>query len=206
MRLESTMNRILGIGLLGIAACGSGSRTPATTAVAAAPAPVHTVRPYSRIPAEIGAFKLTERAVVRGAPRDSIYRYKDGSPTLLSVIIYNISESSKVDADSLKWTAREGALFAQVEEIQRQRGVLTGYQVVFSDSTRFRVGPRLLLEHQIAAAVRFANGRVAVELQNLYLIDGKYVKIRATVPAEGWEHNEAMGFGRKLAIIVAQEP
>ena len=201
------MKRLLAFGTaVVVAACASAPHPATTGAVAAAPASVHTYVVYSRIPQAIGAFKLTERAVVRAAPFDSIFRYRDGSPTILSVIIYDISSISKVDADSQKWTAREGALFEQVEEIQRRRGVLSDYKVAFADSERFTVGKRQLLEHHIAIPVRYANGAIAVESQNLYLIDGKFVKVRATVPLNGWEHNEALIFGRKLATLLAQEP
>jgi hypothetical protein len=201
------MKPLLAFGIaVAVAACASASHSAATSTVAEAPAAVHTSVVYARIPQAIGAFKLTERAVVRAAPFDSIFRYSDSSPTILSVIIYAISNSSKVDADSQKWTAREGALFEKVEEIQRQRGVLSDYKVAFSDSERFNVGKRQLLEHSIAIPVRYANGRIAVESQHLYLIDGKFVKVRATVPLEGWEHNDALIFGRKLATILATDP
>lgn len=159
---------------------------------------------YARIPAEIGAFRLAERTAVRGLPTDSLFRFRDGSQTILSVIVYDVAADVRVDADSQKWTAREGEKFKAVQDVRASRGQIAAYEVAFSDTTRFAAGDRTILEHSIAAPVRFPNGAIAVELQYLYLIDGKFVKVRATVPEKGWEETQVPGFARELALRMAR--
>jgi len=190
------MNRVLAFAVL-LSAIGCAS----APAPVVAPAPA--VNLYARIPAEIGAFKLTERAIVRGLPTDSLFRFSDGSRTILTVIIYNVSADLRVDADSQKWTAREGEKFKLVQAIRRDRGQLSDFTLAFSDTTRFVVGARQILEHAIAIPTRYPNGAITVEMQYLYLIGGKFVKVRATIPQQGWEETKVPAFARELAIRMA---
>ena len=181
--------------------CASRAQEPATSRPTATPTPRQTL--YTRIPVEIGEFKLTQRASVRGAPTDSLFRFSDGSRTTLTVIVYDIDPDVRVEADSQKWTAREGEKFKAVQEIQRNRGQIAGFVVAFSDTSRFAAAGRNILEHAIAAPTRFTNGSVAVEMQYLYLIEGKFVKVRATIPQQGWEQTRVPSFSRELARRVA---
>jgi hypothetical protein len=191
-----------------VSAIGCASAPAAAPAAAPQPAPAVTSAPpvnlYARIPAEIGAFKLTQRATLRGLRTDSLFRFRDGSRTILTVIIYNVAADVKVDTDSQKWTAREGEKFKAVQEIRRNRGQLGAYVVAFSDTTRFAAGERNILEHSIATPIRFPNGAVAVDMQYLYLIDGKFVKVRATFPEQGWQQTQVPSFARELALRMAR--
>ena len=177
--------------------------TPQSTP-AVAGAPEATL--YARIPFELEGFKLTAREAVSGAPADSAFRFSDGSPTILTVFVYDVDAEVKVDADSQKWTPREGEKFKAVQEIQRSRGRIAAFTVAFSDTTRFAAGERRILEHSIAIPVRFPNGVVAVEFEYLYLIDGKFVKVRATVPEQGWQQTHVPLFARALATRMAGAP
>lgn len=161
---------------------------------------------YTRIPAQIGAFKLTERAVVRAAPRDSLFRFSDGSRTILTVFVYDVTDDVKSDSDPQKWTAREGEKFKVVQDIRASRGSIASYALAFSDTTRFRAGAGQVLEHSIATPIRFRNGDIAVDMQFLYLIDGKFLKVRATIPEAGWEQTRVPAFARELAIRMAGVP
>lgn len=60
-----------------------------------------------------------------------------------------------------------------------------------------------ILESRIVAPVRFRNGTVAVDMQFLYLIDGKFVKVRATIPAQDWQQSTVPSFSRALARRLA---
>src|SRR5688500_10616770 len=90
---------------LSVLGCASATtRSPASdpqaaTAVISSP----VVSLYSRIPTEVEAFKLTERASVTGQRTDSLFRYRDGSRTVLTLFIYDISADVRVDPDSQKW-------------------------------------------------------------------------------------------------------
>ncbi len=201
------MNRVSGfVVIVSVLGCAS-APAPAPVTVPQ-PAPVVMSAPagnlYSRIPAEIGAFKLTERAIVRGLPTDSLFRFSDGSRTILTVIIYDVGPEVKVDADSQKWTAREGELFKAVQDIRRSRGQIVAYALAFSDTTRFAVGERKILEHSIAMSTRYPDGAIDVDFQYLYLIGGKFVKVRATVPEQGWQQTKVPSFARELALRLAR--
>jgi hypothetical protein len=193
---EARMNRVL---RLAVFASAIGCASAPAPAVPPAPA----VNLYARIPSEIGAFKLTERGIVRGLPTDSLFRFSDGSRTILTVIIYDVAADVKVDADSQKWTPREGEKFKLVQAIRRDRGQLSDFTLAFSDTTRFAVGARHVLEHAIAMPTRYPSGMITVEMQYLYLIGGKFLKVRATIPQQGWEETKVPSFARELAIRMA---
>ncbi|MEO5589743.1 MAG: hypothetical protein ABIS03_09165 [Gemmatimonadaceae bacterium] len=158
---------------------------------------------YARIPAVIGAFKLTERTAVRGAPADSLFRYSDSSATLLSVIIYDVAPDVKAVADSQMWAPREGDKFREVQRMQRERGRIGDYVIAFSDTATLTVGRSRIVEHSIASPTRFSNGTIAVEMQYLYLVAGRFVKVRATVPENKWQEIPIRSFARELARIMA---
>jgi hypothetical protein len=162
-----------------------------------------TLNLYARIPAAIGAFTLTERTTVKGLPTDSLFRFSDGSPTIVSLIIYEVGADVKIDADSQKWTAREGEKFSAVQDVQVSRGQIAAYRVAFSKTARLAAGARNIPEHSIAIPTRFPNGEVTVEMQYLYLIDGKFVKVRATIPYQIWQQSHVPSFARELAIRIA---
>jgi hypothetical protein len=188
--------------LASVAGCSS-SNPPVVPSPAPAPTATAPVNIYARIPGEISSYKLTERAIVTGMPSDSLFRFSDGSRTTLTVIIYTISPDVKVDADSQKWTAREGDKFKEVQRIRASRGQIADFVVAFADTSREKVPGFQVLEHWIASPTRYPNGAITIEMQFLYLIGGKFVKVRATVPEQGWQQTTVDDFARELARRVS---
>lgn len=161
---------------------------------------------YARVPAVVDSFTLTERVAIRGTATDSLYRFRDGSRTIVSVIVYDIVDGSKVGPDPQKWSVSEGEKFKDVQEVRRGRGELDAYTVAFSDSVRVAVPGGDVLEHRIAVPARYPNGAIVVDMQFLYVIDGKFVKVRATIPSVGWEQSRVPLFARALATQLVRNP
>ncbi|MEX1186227.1 MAG: hypothetical protein WEA80_06530 [Gemmatimonadaceae bacterium] len=190
--------------LVSVVGCASSptSAAPAGVRSSVSPAPIANV--HARVPAQVGEFKLTERAAVGGAPADSLYRFRDSSRTNLTVFIYEIAADVRVEADSQQWTAREGGKFKEIQDIRVARGQIAEYVLAFSDTTRIAVGEHNILEHRMATPVRFPSGAVAVDMQFLYLVGGKFIKVRATIPEQGWEQTRVPSFARELALRLAR--
>ena len=194
------MTRLWIAAMLSVFGCAS-----APTPVPANPSPTGSesaVNVYARIPSQVGAFKLTERTTVRGMPADSIFRFSDGSKTYLSVIVYDVTTDGG-DNETQKWVAIEGERFREAQDIRQKRGQIAAYVMAYSDTTRFMVGSRNLLEHHIAMPTRYPNGAITVEMQFLYLIDNKFVKVRGTIPEQGWQQTRVPSFARELARRMA---
>src|SRR5688500_12025547 len=107
------MSRLSIVAVFSIFGCASTS-TPVSTSPPPNP-PAISQTPatlFTRIPSEIGAFKLTERSSVRGLPADSIFRFSDGSKTYVSVIVYDVTTDGG-DTDTQKWVALEGEKFRE---------------------------------------------------------------------------------------------
>lgn len=197
-------NRAQLITLLILAGCSTGPAAVPLTTPAPSVSPAGAARRsiYQRIPDSVGTYKLTQRGVVRGAPNDSLFRFSDGSRTYVTVLVYDISSGSKVNSDSLKWVVHEGETFKIVQQIRRQRGEISDFSEPVSDTTRMTIGGREVLEHAVIVPTRYANGNVTVEYQMLYLIDGKFFKVRATVPADDFQTSTVHNFSRQLVRIV----
>jgi hypothetical protein len=189
--------------MLWLLGCASGGAPvpPTSTAVPSPSTSEPAATLYTRIPSQIGQFKLTERMTVRGMA-DSIYRFSDGSKTNLSVIVFDVTIDGG-DNDTQKWVALEGNKFQEAQEIRRNRGLIAAYVLAYSDTTRFLVGSRNLLEHNIAMPTRYPNGAITVEMQYLYLIDNKFVKVRGSIPEPGWQQTRVPSFARELARRLA---
>lgn len=154
---------------------------------------------YARVPSQVEGFTLTERDAVEGMESDSLYRYTDGSAARVTVIIYEPGDDVKDEPEPDTWTAREGAKFEQVQEIRRRRGQIASYARGFSDTSRVAAGDHRLLEHAAGMPVRHRNGDIFVELQYLYYIGGKFVKVRATLPENIWREVPIPTFARGFA-------
>ena len=151
---------------------------------------------------QVGRYRLTRREWIRGTSNDSAYHFTDGSPTRVTVFLYAIPADVQVGPDSQSWTAREGKKFEQVQPLLVQQGVMDMYKVAFANSEEMTVGARKIVQHATAIAVR-RRGGVAVDFQYLYLVAGQFLKIRATVPSEGWERTDVPTFAREMARRVA---
>ena len=158
---------------------------------------------YSRIPAEVAGFKLTERTSVTSVPSDSVFRFRNDSRTTVTVIIYEVPAEAKVGADSQSWTPRQGEQFLEVMVALRERGRISDFTEPVSSTARITGGGREIVEHAMSIPTRHSNGNVVVEMQFLYLIDGKFVKVRATVPHEEFKASRMGSFARELAQRVA---
>jgi hypothetical protein len=182
--------------MLASTACGPKPQT--------APAPTQPPRPSTanRIPTQLGRYKLTRRDAVEGAPNDSAYRYTDGSATRVTVFVYAIPIDVQVGADSQSWTPREGEKFEEVQPLLVQRGMIGAYEVAFANTGEITAANRRITEHATAIAVR-THGQVAVDFQYVYLVAGRFLKIRATVPSDGWEKTDVPIFARDLARRLA---
>jgi hypothetical protein len=191
--------RILIASLLATAACSPrGGQLPSPH-----PAAVDESR-YHRVPDRVGDFVLTERSAIGGMPDDTIFRFRDGSAARVSVFVYDVGEDVMAEPDTLKWASLEAEKFEAVQELRRSRGEITAYVVSVSDTARIPAGDRQVLEHSLAVPVRSRDDRISIEFQYLYLIGRRFVKVRATVPEQGWEQTKVRSFARELVQHMAR--
>jgi hypothetical protein len=190
------------LGALLSSACAGGSRvTPATAPESTSTVERSVSAPSSVVSASatIGRYRLMQAELVRGTRRDSIFRYSDGSPAIVSVIRYDVPPSESLDGDAQLVTAREGARFAEIQPILQQQGRIEGFRVAFQDTTRLDLGASApTLEHAIGVIAR-ARGVERMDVQYLYLIDGRFFKIRGTFGMDAWPTSELATFARDAA-------
>ena len=118
------------------------------------------------------------------------------------MFVYPIPIDVQIGTDSQSWTPREGKKFAEVQPLLVQRGMIGAYEVAFANTGELIAANRKITEHATAIAVR-SRGQVAVEFQYVYLVAGRFLKIRATVPSDGWEKTDVPTFSRDMARLLA---
>jgi hypothetical protein len=180
-----------------LAACAGGSVSTPATAPVALSGPVE-------IPQSVGAFRLLGARAVQGAPNDTNYRFDNGAGLGISVFRYAIPDDVRVDGDTLEWIRREGQKFAAVQRILVSRGV--------ADSMKMRVGALNaarsdfpLAEHVGVAQTWSARRGTMLESEYLYVVDGRFLKIRGSEKDAIEGTSEVAQFARQLlqAIVTA---
>ncbi len=158
--------------------------------------------PGSGIPTSLRGYRMTASEPI--AEQDGggqLYRFNGGSAAYVTVFVYPIPEDVKETADSAQWVVVEGEKFAQVLPIQVQRGRYEAFEMAFADPDPLVVGSDTILGFSAAAVTR-SKGEVSVQVLCLYLVRGRFVKIRATLPEEGWEEATVPLFARDLAQVM----
>jgi hypothetical protein len=202
--LRAVMMRAVSVAaLLGATgACRSGGAPASAPAAAAPPAAALMPAKDAAMPEQVGSYRLTERAAVSGFPMDSLYRFRDSSRINLSVIRYAGTDQPRLAADS-QTVAAEGAKFAAVQQLLVERGAIQSFEVAFAGTSMISLGGVRIPEHATAVAVR-SRGRVGVELQYLYVVGGKFLKVRASLPEDGWQSSDVPRFAREVARQLLQ--
>lgn len=205
-RLMSTLSRsaILTVGLATIGACGPRSGVgPSTTQPPPAAGSLETKALGFELPASVRSYRLTESYPVEGHPRDRGFRYSDGSRTRVSVFVYP-ADSAVAVAEPRRAVASEGPLFSESLPVGVQRGWYDAYNVAFAHADSLEVDGQLVFGHVTAAPTK-SDGRVNVEFQYLYLVGTRFVKVRATVPAEGWRNTDVPLLAKELAAMLTRQ-
>lgn len=82
-----------------------------------------------------------------------------------------------------------------------QRGTYDAFQFALAKPEPPIAGDSTIPGYMVAIVTR-SRGRVEVQIQQLYLLGDRFVKVRSTLPADGWEKSHAPLFARALAAEV----
>jgi hypothetical protein len=182
--------------------CGACSSGPP---VASAPQPYEV--PASDIPrldrampAQIDAFHRTEREVMTNAV-GMIFRFRDTSSAILSVILYPATASDRGTVGTARARVDgEGRAFLEVLPLQVRRGVYESFEPLLARADSLSTGGGVP-GYTVTARVR-RRGRTYYELQHVHLIGGDFVKVRATVAEPGWPRPDLEHFDSTLVTAL----
>lgn len=195
---------ILAVSLASLGACAPRPNVGSSTAPSAPAARPLDVRTLGFVlPDSVRSYRLTESYPVEGYAQHRGFRYTDGSPTRVSVFVYP-ADSAAALAEPRRVVAHEGPLFSESLPIGVQRGRYDAYNIAFSHADSLEVDGRLVFGHVTAAPTKRA-GRVIVEFQYLYLVGTQFVKVRASVPAEGWQNTDIPLFAQQLTAVLTRQ-
>ena len=186
--------------LLASAACAS-TGSPAARVQPEPAADVSTLA--ARLPAHIGVFEQFAHEGIRGSDTDIIYRYRDGSKTVLSVILYPVKAGENGAATDAAGSVRqEGLLFGQVLAYQASHGMIESSRLLSQRDDSIAVGASWIPTH-VTVATTTRRGAMSYEIQYLHAIRGDFVKMRVTVPESLWPRNDLAAFDSALVVALA---
>lgn len=145
----------------------------------------------------IGAFRLTEVGTIDGYPLDTIFRFANGSSAFVSAIRYPIPRDVRFGSESAKWTQREGAKFAAIQDVFVSQKRISAFKVVFDSAQVVSVDGDSIFEHSVAIEVRTTNG-TRMDLQYVYAVCNRFLKVRGTFPADTWPRGAFADFSREV--------
>ena len=174
-----------------LGACARASTVPAATQAAGA------TRAPMEIPESVGAFRRIAVRPVRGAPNDTNYRFDNGAGVGISVFRYAIPADVQRDRDTVAWIRREGEKFPVVQRILVSRGVADSMKVRLSMLNPAR--PEFPLAEYVGVVQTWsARHGVMIESEYIYVVDGRFLKIRASEPDAVEGGSQAAQFARQL--------
>jgi hypothetical protein len=154
-------------------------------------------------PAQLHRYALTETSEVKARPADKIFRYSDGSETRVTVFFY-LADSVAAARDPQQVVAQEGQLFLESLPLSVQRGWIESYSTALARSDSLSVDGRVVRGHVTTVTAKQAR-RNTMELQYVYLVGPRFVKVRASVPAESWPNTDVPRFAQDLATLLARQ-
>lgn len=187
-------------------ACGPAVAPGASAGSAPAPSVVVTAAADSAgglaLPTVIGEWRLVDAEAVRGDGAGGLYRFSDGSSARVSVIVYPVPHDVLVESTPDARVQREGRKFQQALELLARRGTYEGIAMAYADSDSV-VARGVPVPGYSAAAAAMRGGRTTVELQYIYIIGSRFLKVRATLPERGWQDSTVPRFAEELARTLA---
>ena len=169
-----------------------------------APLPASDVKGLeARMPARLGVFAQSAHEAIRGTDTEVIYRYRGGSTTILSVIVYPLQHGgSDVTGDAAQRLQHEGPLFAQTLAYQASRGAIESWRLLSQRTDSIAAGESWIPTH-VTIATSTRKGQTSYELQFLHTIRGNYVKVRVSVQEQSWPRSDLAAFDSSLVAALA---
>ena len=150
-------------------------------------------------PDSVGEFKLAGVDTVGNAV---VYRYHGPKVNGLDVFVWPISalELADLQAALLKQTRA----FQEALPLGIQLGHYEHYQEAFSNDWPIVFPADTIPGHVVAAAIS-RRGRQRISFFFIHSVRGHFVKVRVTIPREGWSENHGYMFAERMIRLMLRE-
>jgi hypothetical protein len=155
------------------------------------------------VPRRVDSFTMTTTESFPDSSAGTLYRYSDGSAANVSVILYGVPADVRRGDAPQAWVGAESAKYRAVIPVMIRRGWYDDIRMAFEEDQPLAVDSVSIPGFAVGAASKRA-GKVSVELQYLYLVDGIFVKVRATVPGQTWQDTTVPSFAKDLVAMVVR--
>ena len=155
------------------------------------------------VPSELNGYRLTDTKVFDDSTEGTSYRYKNGSSDLVTMFIYPISPAARRGSDVRDWVAAEGQGFKEVFPAGVQRGWWQEYTAAFDHPDSVLVGTEQIPGYLVAGVTRRGNV-VNVELEYLFEMCDRFVKVRGTLASATWNQSLFSRFAKDAVAYLRQ--
>jgi hypothetical protein len=151
------------------------------------------------IPVKVGDARLRDSSFVGDA---MAYRYQGRQITGLDVYVWPLPTKS------LGYTARDSLLQLEVEKFKAtlplgpERGWYDAYEIAFANPHPVALKDDSV-EGYVVAYAFIRGSQQATSFFYIYALHGMYLKIRLTVPTDGWNTNPALDLPKAIVRAVA---
>lgn len=163
--------------------------------------PTSELRPLAA-PQEVGPFELVDSATFEDPLAGTRYGYQEDGAEI-DLYIY----PTTAWADQMEEPTADRLLRGQVEEFQEtlklgpSRGWYDEYELAFDDPFEVETESGTLSGYTAAAVLRSGED-LRVSFYYIFLIDGRFVKVRSTLPASEMQTAKAPGFARRAVELL----
>lgn len=160
------------------------------------------IRAPFHVPVVVGNARLRDSSFGGDA---IVYSYEGGRIEGLDLYSWPIPSPNQLDSG--RWDSllrREVAKFKDVLLLGQQRGLWDDYRIVFEDSHRVPLDTDTLPGY-VVAFVFTRRSQPFASFFYIYALEGMFLKIRLTVPADGWNTNPALDVPGTLVQALARK-
>ena len=129
------------------------------------------------------------------------YKFDNGTTDRVSLFIYPIGPDVRSGDDPRTWVASEAKKFKDIFPAGVQRGWWQTYEVAFDNPDSVTAAGAQLPGYVVAGGTR-RGSVVIVELQYLYAVCDRFVKIRGTLADTNWQESLFPAFAKDLAAYL----
>lgn len=155
------------------------------------------------IPADIDAYHLIQTKAMADSADGVAYRFVTSVPELVTVFLYPIPTDVRAGADTAAWIKAEAEKFTRLLPAGVKRGWYDVYAVAFESPDTIQLSNRPATGFLSGATTKRGN-KVSVELQYLYPVCGKFVKVRGTLDSDTWGDSKFPLFAKHLIKFLSE--
>ncbi len=155
------------------------------------------------VPTELNGYRVMGTKVFEDSANGTSYSFSNGSSDRVTLFVYPVRAESRLGNDPRDWVAAEAKRFKALFPAGVQRGWWQSYVMAFDHADSVAVAGQQIPGYLVAGATRRGDV-INVELEYVFGICDRFVKMRATLASATWQESPFPTFAKDLAAYLRQ--